>query len=185
MPLKNKVEEHSPWSFSKVLGQVLALIVLSLLLLIRAAYGCFVKATQTHVCSNKSMFLSQLDDLAGIIHSPINVQTDPQDSLTKGSKVECCISSQRQFIFLLNIFHSNIYGPLLSMLYNACMLEFEKVQRNWVMAYKLGRCERGSFQMSRIRELTSRYLTKKEDLVRKIRSVCTHVHMNAFLHTIF
>lgn len=43
------------------------------MLLIGAAYACFVKAIQAHVCSNKLMFLSQLDDLAGIIHSPANV----------------------------------------------------------------------------------------------------------------
>ena len=43
------------------------------MLLIGAAYGCFVKATSPHVCSNKLMFPSQLDDLAGIIHLPANV----------------------------------------------------------------------------------------------------------------
>lgn len=42
-------------------------------LLSGVAYGCFVKAMLTHVCSDTLMFPSQLDDLAGITHTPANV----------------------------------------------------------------------------------------------------------------
>lgn len=50
------------------------------------------------------------------------------------------------------------------------------------MVCKLRSCKRGIFQISRMRELTSQYLTKKETFLKK-SIVHAHIHSHAHIYT--